>query len=70
VAARHRVSPRDVYERYLEELKTLMRRGAGKLSGADKPYANQGETSPASGRSNFTEPPERRPFAVFPHHAA
>jgi len=43
VATQHSASPRDVYVRYLGELQALMRRGVGKVSGADTPYANQGE---------------------------
>jgi hypothetical protein len=53
----HRVSPRDVYERHLEELKTLMRRGVGKSSGAAAPYVNQGEPAPRRSGAPAASPP-------------
>jgi hypothetical protein len=53
LAVQHRTSPRAVYERHLDELQSLMRRGAGKASGASTPYVNQGE-------------PARKPAPVAP----
>ena len=43
VACLRRASPREVYERHLDELQALMRCGVGKVPGATIPYVNQGE---------------------------
>ncbi len=40
---KHGVDPRAVYERHLQELQDLMRRGVGRPQEAAKPYVNQGE---------------------------
>lgn len=43
LAAKHKVSPRQVYEGHLDDLKALMRRGVGKNPEAVPHYVNQGE---------------------------
>ena len=58
VAARHSASPRDVYERYLGELQTLMRRGVGNASAGSQAYVNQGEPSAAVSVKNKPVRPE------------
>jgi len=40
---KHSSSPRSVYEKHLADLQDLMRRGVGKVSGANTSYINQGE---------------------------
>jgi hypothetical protein len=47
---KHRTEPRAIYERHLLELQELMRRGAGKISGADLPYLNEGEPARRNNR--------------------
>ncbi len=51
LCVQHRASPREVYERHIDELKALLRRGVGRSSGAETPYANQGESSAKPRRS-------------------
>ncbi len=46
LCVKHDSSPRGVYEKHLIDLQTLMRRGVGKESGANKSYINQGEPAP------------------------
>ncbi len=43
LCTKHLTTPRGVYERYLDELQGLMRRGVGKNPGANPDYENQGE---------------------------
>ena len=54
LCVQHDTSPRGVYENHLADLQSLMRKGVGKESGADKSYMNQGEPTskrtPASSR--------------------
>lgn len=47
---KHLTDPRAIYECHLAELQELMRRGAGKISGAELPYINEGEPAPRSAR--------------------
>jgi hypothetical protein len=46
LCVKHGTSPRGVYEKHLLDLQALMRRGVGKVSGADRSYVNQGEPAP------------------------
>lgn len=50
------VNPRGVYEKHLTDLQDLMRRGVGKVNGAEIPYSNQGEV--------YHQPVNRRPIAL------
>ncbi len=43
-------SPREVYEKHLQELQDLMRRGAGRTPAGASPYVNQGERPPPGRR--------------------
>ena len=43
LCAKHQVNPRDIYDRYLNELQALMRRGVGRNPQAVPAYENQGE---------------------------
>jgi hypothetical protein len=42
----HQTDPRAIYERYLADLRDLLRRGVGRKSGVELPYVNQGEPAP------------------------
>ena len=57
LAVSHRASPRAVYELYLDELKELMRRGAGKNPSANTLYENQGEPAGKPKRFQQATPP-------------
>jgi hypothetical protein len=54
LCVKHTSSPRGVYEKHLDDLQTLMRRGVGKEPGANTSYVNQGEpavkSTPASAK--------------------
>jgi hypothetical protein len=43
LCVKHGSSPRGIYEKHLDKLQALMRCGAGKVSGANTSYVNQGE---------------------------
>lgn len=43
LCAKHDTLPRGIYEKHLSELQDLMRRGTGKLQGAQTDYVNQGQ---------------------------
>ena len=61
LCAKHQVNPRDIYDRYLDELQALMRRGVGANPQAVPAYENQGESarpvSPQGGRRQPPPPP-------------
>ncbi len=46
LCVKHGVWPRGAYEKHLADLQDLMRRGVGKVSGANASYVNQGEPAP------------------------
>ncbi len=57
LAVKHEASPRQVYERHLDDLKALMRRGVGKHPEAVPHYANQGEPARKPARAQPPPPP-------------
>jgi len=46
LCVKHNSAPRGIYEKHLDDLQALMRRGVGKEPGASTGYVNQGEPAP------------------------
>ena len=57
LAVKYKTSPRQVYESHLDDLKALLRRGAGKNPEAVPHYANQGEPARKPARAKTPPPP-------------
>jgi hypothetical protein len=57
LAVKHKASPRQVYEKHLDDLKALMRRGVGKTPDSAPQYVNQGEPAGKPAPAQALTPP-------------